>query len=147
MSTTFKPNSRVLIQTNPSLVDLIAFTRTHEEYFRDLDLTVLQVYYNNTVDQWSGGKYYLHGQLPLLPDTPITQQIIDDAKNIHIQRGMDYGSPCNSFESASINTSINRYNQIIMIIDLYQTVSVHLLHSTDTEYLKKGSSFFEQPAK
>ena len=134
--------------TAPSLNELIAFVNTNVDYFDDLELTVLQVYYSNTTDKWSNGKYYLHGQLPLLPDTPITNQIIDDAKNIHIQRGIEYGNPCNSLESASIACSINHYKQLIQIIDRYQTVSVHLLYApgTGTEYLK-AKERFEQNAK
>jgi hypothetical protein len=127
----------------PSLTDIISFVKKNADYFDDLKLNVLQEYYNNTTDKWSNGKYYLHGQLPLLPDTPITDQIIDDAKNIHIQRGMEYGSPCNSFESASITNSINSYDQFIAIIDRYQTVSLHLLYNPEigTEYLKAKEMF------
>ena len=137
-----------LYNTAPSLNELIAFVKTNVDSFNDLELTVLQSYYSNTTDKWSKGKYYLHGQLPLLPDTPITNQIIDDAKNIHIQRGIDYGNPCNSFESASIACSINHYKQLIQILDRYQTVSLHLLYApgTGTEYVK-AKERFEQHAK
>ena len=127
----------------PSLNELISFVKTNAEYFDDLELTVLQEYYSNTADKWSNGKYYLHGQLPLLPDTPITNQIIDDAKNIHIQRGIDYGNPCNSFESASIACSINHYKQLLLIRNRYQKVLAHLLYApgTGTEFLKAKERF------
>jgi hypothetical protein len=133
---------------SPTLTELISFVKNNADYFDDLKLNVLQEYYDNTNDKWSNGKYYLHGQLPLLPDTPITDQIIDDAKNIHIQRGMEYGTPCNSFESSSINHSINSYDQFVAIIDRHQTVSLHLLYApeTGTEYLK-AKKHFEQNAK
>jgi len=131
----------------PSLNELISFVKTNAEYFDHLELTVLQEYYSNTADKLSNGKYYLHGQLPLLPDTPITNQIIDDAKNIHIQRSIEYGTPCNSFESASIRASINRYDQLILIIKQYQVVATHLLYAPGgTEYLK-GKERFEQNVK
>jgi hypothetical protein len=132
----------------PSLNELIAFVNENAEHFYDLELNVLQVYHNNTTDNWSNGKYYLHGQLPLLPDTPITNQIIDDAKNIHIQRGMEYGNPCNSFESSSIACSINHYKQLILILVRYQTVLTHVLYApgTGTEYLK-AKERFEQAMK
>jgi hypothetical protein len=132
----------------PSLNELIAFVNENSEHFYDLELTVLQDYYSNTIDKWSEGKYYLHGQLPLLPDTPITNQIMDDAKNIHIQRSIEYGNPCNSFESASIACSITRYKQLIQILDRYQTISLHLLYApgTGTEYLK-GKERFEHRSK
>lgn len=127
----------------PSLNQLIDFVKENSDYFYDLKLNVLQEYYDNANDKLSNGRYYLHGQLPILPDTPITNQIIDDAKNIHIQRSIEYGVPCNSFESASITNSINSYNQFVAIIDRYQTVSLHLLYApeTGTEYVKAKERF------
>ena len=59
--TTISNTQRFIRHVNPSLDDLISFTCLHKEKFHDLDLTVLQDYYSNTVDNLSGGKYYLHG--------------------------------------------------------------------------------------
>jgi len=106
----------------PSLNELIAFVTKNAKHFNELDVTVLQKYHNTTTEKWSGGKYFLHGTLPLLPDTPVTNQMIDDAKNIHEQRGMSYGVPYSSFESMSIASSIHSYNQFIAIIERYQIV-------------------------
>jgi len=125
---------------NPSLIDLISFTSVYKEYFNALDLTVLQEYYSYTVDTLSDGKYYLHGYLPLFPDTPITHQIIDDAKNIYIQRNMHYGNVCKPLESVFIKDSINKYKILIMIINLYQKI-VSVINTE--KYKKNEDSFFE----
>jgi hypothetical protein len=139
--TTFLNTQHFIGPDNPSLIDLISFTSLHKEYFNALDLTVLQEYYSNTVDKVSDGKYYLHGYLPLFPDTPITHQIIDDAKNIHVQRNMHYGTVCKPLESVFINDSINNYNNLIIIIDLYQTI----VSDTNTEIYKKNKESFFEP--
>jgi hypothetical protein len=142
--TTISNTQRFIRHVNPSLDDLISFTCLHKEKFHDLDLTVLQDYYSNTVDNLSGGKYYLHGYLPLFPDTPITHQIIDDAKNIHVQRNMYYGNMYKPIDSVFINDSINKYNNLIAIIDLYKIiVTKNICTETNTEIYKKRETFFE----
>jgi hypothetical protein len=119
---TFLNTKNFIVYNDPSLIDLITFTNSHGEYFSQLDLSVLNEYYKHTIDDLSGGKYYLHGYLPLFPDTPITPQIIDDAKNIHIQRNLHYGNICTPIESVYINDSINKYKTLVSIINLYQTI-------------------------
>jgi hypothetical protein len=140
--TTYSNTQRVIGPENPSLDDLISFTCLYKENFHDLDLTVLQDYYSNTVDNVSDGKYYLHGYLPLFPDTPITHQIIDDAKNIHVQRNMYYGNVCKPLESIFINDSITKYNNLIMIIDLYQNiVAENIAIETNTNIHNRDTLF------
>jgi hypothetical protein len=105
---------------NPTLEDLIIFTKKHRSYFIDLDLTVLAEYEKTSCEPWAKGRYYLYGHLPVLPDTPITRQLLNDALSICRQRLIDSGRPCNALEEASMAQATDLYNKLVLIIDRYR---------------------------
>lgn len=119
--------------TNPTLNQLIIFTRVHWYRFADIDLTVITEYDKTTRESGSNGRYYLYGQLPVLPDTPITRQMLDDANSIHLQRIIDYGEPYNAAEASSIQYSERLYHQLIHIIKRYRIVYEDIIHNRLSE--------------
>jgi hypothetical protein len=136
-------NYYVLNPENPTLHDLIVFTKKHRAYFIDLELTVLADYEKTSREPWAKGRYYLYGQLPVLPDTPITRQLLDDAKSIFRQREIDYGGPCNAFEVASIAQATDLYNKLILIIDRYRLAYDDVMYAPGTgiEFLRAKAHF------
>jgi hypothetical protein len=136
-------NYYVLNPENPTLEDLIVFTKRHRAYFIDLDLTVLAEYEKNSREPWAKGRYYLYGQLPVLTDTPITRQLLDDAQSICRQRDIDYGAPCNAFELASMAQATNLYNKLVLIIDRYRLAYDDVMYAPGTgiEFLRAKAHF------
>ena len=59
---------------------------------------VIEEYEKTILSSWSTGKYYLLGQVLTDPTDRITTERIENAIQIHRQRSLDYGAPCNSFE-------------------------------------------------
>ena len=131
-------NYYVLNPENPTLQDLIVFTKKHRSYFIDLDLSVLAEYEKTSCQPWAKSRYYLYGQLPVLTDTPITRQLLDDAQSIFSQRLVDYGGPCNAIEVASIAQSTDLYNKLVLVIDRYRLAYDDVMYAPGTgiEYLR-----------
>jgi hypothetical protein len=136
-------NYYVLNPENPTLEDLIAFTKRHRAYFIDLDLTVLAEYEKNSREPWAKGRYYLYGQLPVLTDTPITRQLLNDAQSICRQRDIDYGAPCNSIEASSMAQATDLYNKLVLIIDRYRLAYDDVMYAPGTgiEFLRAKAHF------
>lgn len=136
-------NYSLLDPKNPSLNQLIEFTRVHWYRFADLNLTVITKYDKTTRETWSKGRYYLYGQLQVLPDTPITRQLLSDANELNIQRSNSYAEPYSSVEAASIRESEQLYHQLIEIIDRYRIVYEDVMYNPvdGIEYLRTKSSF------
>ena len=136
-------NYSLLDPKNPSLHQLIEFTRVHWYRFADLNLTVITKYDKTTRETWSKGRYYLYGQLQVLPDTPITRQLLSDANELNIQRSNSYDEPYSSVEAASIRESEQLYHQLIEIIDRYRIVYEDVMYNPvdGIEYLRAKSNF------
>jgi len=136
-------NYYVLNHDNPTLQDLIAFTKKHRAYFIDLDLTVLAEYEKNSREPWAKGRYYLYGQLPVLTDTPITRQLLNDAQSICRQRDIDYGGPCNAIEVSSMAQASDLYNKLVLIIDRYRLAYDDVMYAPGTgiEFLRAKAHF------
>jgi hypothetical protein len=134
---------------NPTLNQLILFTRVHNDRFNDIDLTVLAEYEKITRKSWSKGRYYLYGQLQVLPDTPITRQILDDAKSLHLQRVHEYGEPYSSVEAASIRESEQFYHRLIEIIERYRFIYNDVMYNpvNGIEYLRAKERFERSQGK
>lgn len=73
-------------------------------------------YINETKSDWSHGKYYFGGQIPLDLDDTITDQIIKDATNKNKIASRDV---YNSFEMGSVQRHLTQFNKIIQIIESY----------------------------
>ena len=106
---------------NPTLRQLLDFIPQNdaeiEIYNINANKSVLKTYLDNTKSSWSGGKYYLGGQIELGLDDEITNELIAKAWK---EFGDSYA--CNSAEMASIwaakgglssiETIITKYNEI-----------------------------------
>ena len=136
-------NYYVLNHDNPTLQDLIVFTKRHRAYFIDLDLSVLAEYEKNSCQPWAKGRYYLYGHLPVLTDTPITRQLLNDAESICRQRLIDYGGPCNAIEVSSIAHATDLYNKLVLIIDRDRLAYDDVMYAPGTgiEFLRAKAHF------
>ena len=101
---------------NPTLRKLLDFTPLNEKEHNiyNINKSILQTYLDNTKSSWSGGKYYLGGQIKLSLDDEITQKLIDKAWDMF---GDSYG--CNSAENASIWTAKGELTSIEIIVKKY----------------------------
>jgi hypothetical protein len=144
MTTTSPLNCIDVDPSNPSLKDLIWLTQKYENYFTDLDLTVLTEYQRDS-HHFPDGKYFLHGQLPVLPTTLITKNLLEKAETLNNNRLYEYGGPCNSFEVASIERSKRLYQNLILIIERYEPVYHEIMYAPGTgiEYVKAKKRFEE----
>tara|TARA_B100001564_G_C20329208_1_gene529353 strand:+ start:103 stop:399 length:297 start_codon:yes stop_codon:yes gene_type:complete len=61
---------------------------------------VIQYYMSETKEKWTKGKYYVGGQLPILPSDIITKQLIKAVDNINITKLHEV--PYNSVEHHAI---------------------------------------------
>jgi hypothetical protein len=106
---------------NPSLIDLLKFTPKDEtENIVKPGETVIQEYMETTKSHWTGGNYWLGGQIKLSPSEKITDEMLKKVTEI-------YANPssldcCNSWEYASIMTSMRNFFEMDAIIKRYVMV-------------------------
>jgi len=98
---------------NPSLIDLVNFTSTDEQ-------RVIQEYMETTKSCWSGGNYWLGGQIKLSPHEKITDEMLTKVAKI-------YENPssldcANSWEYASVMTASRRFFEFDAIVKRYVEV-------------------------
>lgn len=105
----------------PTLRKLLDFTPLNEQerniYNINIKESILQRYLDDTNRSWTGGKYYLGGQIQLRLDDEITPKLIDEAWN---KFGDSYG--CNSAEIASICNEKGGLTSIETIIKKYYEI-------------------------
>jgi len=100
------------------LIDFIPLNDKEREIYNvNVKESILQTYLDDTNRSWTGGKYYLGGQIQLRLDDEITPKLIAKAWDMF---GDSYA--CNSAEMASIwnakgglssiETIIKKYNEI-----------------------------------
>ena len=123
-----------IAQSNPTLNDLIWLVKEHNDYFTDLDLAVLD-YYEKSAKNASNRSYYLYGQLPISLDEPITPELLLQADNMNNERFHEYGGPVNSVEASSIRHSKTLYQNLILIIERYESVYHDLMYAPGTGIL------------
>lgn len=78
--------------------------------------SVLTYYDNETKKKYLNGYYYLGGQIKLHPDDELSFKIIENVRNITLQTLIDYGGPCNSWESSSIRVHEEKLKQMENLI-------------------------------
>jgi hypothetical protein len=105
---------------NPTLNQLINFVPQNETEFIITTETVLQEYLSNTKSNWSGGKYYLGGQIKLDPDDVITDELMKKVNDIYSKPSEIYY--CNSAEMASLRKSITDISELTQILKKYKQV-------------------------
>lgn len=85
--------------------------------------SVLTEYYNDTQKKYYNGCYYFGGQIKMRPDDEWSLKLVEDVKNITLQRLIDYGGPCNSWEQASIYSAEQKLseaeNLIKIVLDIF----------------------------
>ena len=89
-------------------------------------LAVVNGYIETTNSNWSEGKYYLGGQLPLPLEHKITKNDIAEVRRIDRERQRSYGGPVNSMEAASMARSKKALQIIEDLITKYSDNAVFI---------------------
>ena len=103
---------------NPSLIDLLKFTpKDDTENIVKPGETVIQEYMETTKSCWSGGDYWLGGQIKLSPHEKITEEMLTKVAKI-------YENPssldcANSWEYASVMMASRRFFEFDAIVKRY----------------------------
>jgi len=105
---------------NPTLNQLINFVPQNETEFIITTETVLQEYLSNIKSLWSGGKYYLGGQIKLDPDDIITDELMKKVNDIYSKPYEMYC--CNSVEIESMRKSITEMSELTSILKRYKEI-------------------------
>jgi hypothetical protein len=109
---------------NPSLIQLSQFVPNNDAeravYTIDTEKYIIQKYIDDSKSSWSGGKYYLGGQIKLDPNEPITPELFKKAWKPFLDGSCDYY--CNSFEYASILNARSGLCSIAKIVEKYIAV-------------------------
>lgn len=106
---------------NPSLIQLSEFVPNNEAeravYNIDAEKYIIQKYIDDIKSSWSGGKYYLGGQIKLDPNEPITPELFKKAWKPFLDGSSnDY---CNSWEYASVMNAKAGLTSIHKIVGKY----------------------------
>ena len=96
---------------------------------------VIEEYEKTISSTWATGKYYLLGQVLTAPTDRITTERLKNAIQIHHQRSIDYGVPCNSFEYGSILHMESTFADLLQIIEKYYVVMMEI------EYIPGGARY------
>ena len=130
---------------HPSLKQLNDYiTRKFKHDFVGVDIVSLNEYIATTKQPWSNGAYYLFGQLLTNFDTPLTNELLQEAISTDARRRIEYGGPCNSMEAASINHNIRVFHNLLNLLQRYYQHPYDLMefYKPDGEYMTK---FIEEP--
>jgi hypothetical protein len=125
---------------HPSLKQLNDYiTRKFKRDFVGVDIVSLNEYVATTKQPWSSGAYYLFGQLLTSFDAPLTNELLQEAIRTDARRKIDYGSPCNSMEAASINHNIRVFHNLLYLLQRYYQHPYDLMefYKPDGEYMTK----------
>jgi hypothetical protein len=106
---------------NPSLIQLHNFVvdndAEREIYNIEKEKYIIQKYIDDSKSSWSGGKYYLGGQIKLDPNEPITPELFKKAWKPFLDGSCD--DYCNSWEYASIMSAKSGLCSIDKIVKKY----------------------------
>jgi len=116
----------------PTFNQLVEFV---EVYYDGDRPRVIEEYEKTILSAWSTGKYYLLGQVLTDPIDRITTERIENALQIHRQRSIDYGAPCNSFEYNSILHTERMFADLLRIIEKYYEIMMEI------EYMPGGARY------
>jgi hypothetical protein len=125
---------------HPSLKQLNDYiTRKFKHDFVGVDIVSLNEYIATTKQPWSNGAYYLFGQLLTNFDTPITNELLQEAISTDARRRIEYGGACNSMEAASINHNIRVFHNLLNLLQRYYQHPYDLMefYKPDGEYMTK----------
>lgn len=114
------------INKEPSLNDLKQFIEDYSSILNEnIDLTLgVNGYIKDSTQSWSNGKYYLLGQLPLLPSEPISSKILYEAIEIEERKFKEYGGPCHQAEVWSSQKHNEWFKSIKYLIIAYYDIKM-----------------------
>lgn len=135
--------------TEPSLYELYDFVKYNRYLFDEKEIRSIEAYINDTSANYSGGHYWLKGQLHLLPTEKITEEKIQKAIEIDNKRVAEYGGPCNGMEAASMNNHNNKFENLQTVLKkYYESVELDLLRPPDkTVPNDKGGEWYQMILK
>ena len=135
--------------SEPSLYELYDFIQMNHNLFDQNEKRYVEAYIDDTTSKYSGGHYWLKGQLHMLPNETITEDKIQKAIEIDKKRMDEYGGPCNGMEAASMNNHNNKFENIQKVLKkYYELMELELLRPPDkTDPNDKGGDFYQQIAK
>ena len=127
------------INKEPCLDDLGQFVEKYAELLKDRDdLKVgLKGYISDSKESWAKGKYYLLGQLKLLPSERLSNTILSKAVDINEQRLKEYGGPWHQAEVWSMQKNDTWFKSIKNLIAVYYYVK------TEEYYAPGGQGYIE----
>ena len=135
--------------TEPSLYELYDFIKYNRDLFDQNEIRCVEAYINDTTTNYSGGHYWLKGQLHLLPTEQITEEKIQKAIEIDNKRMAEYGGPCNGMEAASMNNHNNKFENMKKVLKkYYESVELELLRPPDATLSNdKGGEWYQMILK
>jgi hypothetical protein len=140
ISNDFKTGQPFVGAIHPSLRQLNDYiTRKFKNDFADENIVALTEYIAISKSSWAKGKFYLFGQLPTDLDTPLTNELLQEAIDVNIQRGIDYGGPANYLEAASIHHSEQVFQNLLHLLGRYYQHPYELmeLYRPDGKFMRK----------
>ena len=135
--------------SEPSLYELYDFIQMNHNLFDQNEKRYVEEYIDDTSSKYSGGHYWLKGQIRMLPTEQITEEKIQKAIEIDKKRIAEYGGPFNGMEAASINNHNNKFENLQKVLKkYYELMELELLRPPDkTDPNDKGGDFYQQIAK
>ena len=140
ISNDFKTCQPFVGAIHPSLRQLNDYiTRKFKNDFADENIVALTEYIAISKSLWAKGKFYLFGQLPTDLDTPLTNELLQEAIDVNIQRGIDYGVPANYLEAASMHHSEQVFQNLLHLLRRYYQHPYELMeqYRPDGEFVTK----------
>jgi hypothetical protein len=106
--------------TNITLFNLLHFmpSNEYENVLFNFDKLIIEKF----ISQLDKDRFYLGGQLKMKHNDIINVDSIQQVREIHRKRDIEYGDPCNSFEAASIRHSIMELEFIENMIIKYNYI-------------------------
>jgi hypothetical protein len=105
---------------NPTFNQLVNFVSNDETEVIIINETVIQEYVEDIKSSWSGGKYYLGGQIKLDPNDSITDALLEKVHKINHDPNMYV---CNSAEMASVFRARRQLSEISRIVARYKEIA------------------------
>lgn len=133
----------------PSLYELYDYINVYRDLIEEDEKRCILAYLTDINAQYSGGCYWLKGQLRMLPDEQITEERIQKAIELDTQRMNEYGSPCNAMEFSSVNFHNKKFENLQKVLEkYYESMEEEMLRPPDKSNPNdKGGEFYQQIAK
>ena len=133
----------------PSLYELRDFMNSNRDYFDENEQKCVALYIGDTKEKYSGGNYWLKGQLQMSPGDKITQSKVLEAEEIDKRRFVEYGGPCNGLEAASLRQHNYKFEHLQKALSkYYDLITQEYLRPPETaDPTDKGGLFYQEIAE